>query len=456
MSTVSRLTSIVTSLPPPVGKLLTLIPYGFRPVLGGVYRRRQAEIAALTTATSSEKEDFVLERMRTIVSHAWDNVPFYRHLYEAAGFRPERITCFDALGEIPLVTKEMLSACDLEERSSAVPGRYVANTGGSSGTPLSFYILPSSMGHEWAHMHHIWRKLGHSLSDVKLTFIGRNVGDRIVPYDALRHQFAVNIYRPNEEIAQALRSVMQRITSAYLLGYPSALYEFASYCESEDPELTRLLASRLRGGFLGSEYPAPAYRDKIESVFKIPTVSWYGHTERCVLAWEKEDKDVYFPFHSYGFAEAVRNPTTGRINLVGTSYYNTASPLIRYNTEDEISPLDTACGLLESFRVQGGRKGDYILDKNGKKIALTGLIFGRHHRMFGIARFVQIAQREPGKAVLYVTIADDSLPLKDYPEWFDLSDVEIDFVFRRIDSPILTESGKVILNVSRLAALQDD
>ena len=37
-------------------------------------------------------------------------------------------------------------------------------------------------------------------------------------------------------------------------------------------------------------------------------------------------------------------------------------------------------GLVKEFAIKEGRSGDFIEDRNGKKIPLTALIFGRHHK----------------------------------------------------------------------------
>ena len=68
-----------------------------------------------------------------------------------------------------------------------------------------------------------------------------------------------------------------------------------------------MLSVNLKGAFLGSEYPHKQYREVIEDVFDIDTISWYGHTERAVLAYEKHEQFVYEPFLSYGFSEAIKN-----------------------------------------------------------------------------------------------------------------------------------------------------
>src|SRR5690606_33596347 len=142
----------------------------------------------------------------------------------------------------------------------------------------------------------------------------------------------------------------------------------------------------------GSELPSPLLRETVEKLLGCSSVSWYGHTERAILAYEKEGSATYYPFFTYGFAEALDE---GR--LVCTSYYNRASPLIRYDTGDRVDPVVND-GLLDKFKISNGREGDFIIDKLGNKIFLTGLIFGRHHELFESARHIQIYQPATGIA----------------------------------------------------------
>lgn len=397
-----------------------------------------------------KKHQYIFQKMRSIVEHAYNSVDFYRDYYSQKGFNPNDISSFEDLQKIPIVNKELLRGCPLEKRSFKGHGRYLVNTGGSSGSPLSFYILPSSIGHEWAHMHHIWSKFGYRTNDLKLCFSGRDLKKETITYDALRHHYAVNIFHPHSKIVSELKLILKSQTIPYLHGYPSALYDFACYCEENDQELVTLLSQQLKGAFLGSEYPSIVYRQKIESVFNISTVSWYGHTERAVLAWEKDVPFIYSPFQTYGFTEAVTDYNSDVNKLVATSYYNTASPLIRYDTGDKISVISSTAGILESFRVTAGRVGDYVIDSTGKKISLTGLVFGRHHKVFEKAKFFQVYQTIPGYVKIYITNLGNKIPELELCNYFDLSGINIDFTFEQIDAPILTSSGKVILNVSQI------
>lgn len=431
------------NFPPRLGRLINHVPYGMRPGLGKVYRQRLREIYELETISPTQKQLFVLEKMQRLVNFAYKHVKFYKDTYDKNGFSPSRLKHFEDIQDIPIITKSMLNRYDIEDRSFNASDRYIVNTGGSSGTPFSFYIEPSSMGHEWAHMHKIWETLGYRVTDFKLLFGGRSDIKHIVDYDVVRNHFAIDIYEDYEVLSSKLTPLVSKYHIRYLHGYPSSIYDFALYCENHDHRLRDLLRKTLRGGFLGSEYPQRLYRDTIEKVFEIETISWYGHTERAVLAYEANEQFTYSPFQSYGFTEAISNGE-GNYDLISTSYYNYASPLIRYNTQDIVDEPLSDDGILKSFKISQGREGEYVLDKKGKKINLTALIFGRHHELFNFVDYIQVRQIEQGW--IEVLFVGKEL-LRPASELFDSSNLDFEINFRQIDEPIRTPSGKLSLLV---------
>ena len=439
--------SIFQEIPRPIGQLISHVPYRLRPGIGKSYALHKRNLNQFEELGIDEKKAFIVARMRKVVDCA-ASVPFYRDLYKKHGIDSKELNSFSDILNLPIVTKEMLSAAELEKRSGAVKGRYITNTGGSSGSPLAFYITPTLIPNEWAHMHRIWSKYGYDQSKLKLYFGGRNIGDKAIAYDGLRHQYAINIYKGIQDIIPRLRGILKYEKVEYLHGYPSALAEFSYDLKKHAPDLVIQLRQTLRGAFLGSEYPASVYRDRIESIFGIPTVSWYGHTERSILAWEKNEKFVYYPFQTYGYCEAVKNPETGGYRLIGTSYGNFASPFIRYDTGDDIEPVVVQDGLLISFRIRTGRLGEFVVDRHGTKISLTALIFGRHHRLFDVAQFIQVRQKIEGEMTVLIT-PKGKLPCDFvFEQWFDVTGLDLDIDYEVLERPILTKAGKVVLKVN--------
>ena len=429
------------NIPPAIGEIINKIPYSRRPGIGAIYSDRKIDIENIADFTNEEKQNYVLNKIKPLLEYCYQNITFYREFYDKKGFHPSDVKTFQDIQKIPIITKSILNEYNIEDRSSIRSGRYAVNTGGSSGSPFSFYIEPSSMGHEWAHMHTIWDNLGFKPSDLKIVFGGRSDVKKSVEYDVVRNHFAIDIYADYKEIAEKLKKIVKKYPIKYLHGYPSSIYDFALFCEKQDPELKVLLSKNLVGAFLGSEYPHKHYRKKIEDVFGIKTISWYGHTERAVLAYEKKDQFEYAPFLTYGFAEAVKNQNN-EFELIGTSYDNFASPLIRYNTEDTVESPVINNGILASFKILKGRDGEFVIDKGGKKINLTGLIFGRHHAIFNYSKFIQVKQIEDG--VIEIHYVSD-ISEEQAEKLFDANNLNFDIRFVKKSEATKSISGKVSL-----------
>lgn len=431
------------NIPYPIGNMIAKVPYHYRPGIRKIYLERKNEILLVENLPPQERNNFIFQRVKSIAVHAYKNIPFYKGIYDSHDVNPLNFNNLSDIKNLPIINKNDLQQVDLEYRSFYKKGRSLVNTGGSSGNTLEFYIEPSSIGHEWAHMHTIWKKLNFSQDKLKIVFGGRADIKNIIAYDSARHQINVDIYAGWKKIANHLLIEFERYSPQYLHGYPSAIFDFIIWLSDNTHPLLEKLQKNIRGIFLGSEFPHPYPRQEVEKILDCKTISWYGHTERAILAYEKNEKGQYCPFLSYGFAESVPDNLGQR--LISTSYYNFASPLIRYDTGDYIHPT-IKDSLLESFTIEKGRSGEFILDKNHNKIFLTALIFGRHHEIFNYTKNIQIHQVEQGKATVLVTLRDN-IPTLRVEQMFDSSNVEIDFQFLIIPEPYRTQSGKVPLLV---------
>ena len=449
MNLIDRIKNNEIRVPIWVGQLLAYIPYSLKPIIGTQYRESKKDLRQYEHMNDQERKDYIFKKMSEMVSYAYDNIPFYHHLYNRKGFSPKLLKVFDDLEIIPIINKDDLIASPLEERSNMEQQHYVVNTGGSSGKTLSLCSQRKQMAVETAHCHEMYATIGYKPSDLKMSIVGRKTHLGACEYDFARHILFLSMYLPFRESALPLKSILRKNAIRYIQGYPSILFEFALYCK-EDKELLNNIKKILKGVILNSEYPYEKYVSQIEATFNVPVLSFYGHTERCVLAYgDLNQKYKYYPFQTYGFTEAIAS-SDGKLHLVGTSYYNNASPLIRYDTDDIInSPEYSEGGILKSFEIQEGRSGQYIVDRKGNPVSLTGLIMGRHHLLFNYCIHIQVYQSEPGKAtILYVP--KESSEDFDAQKLMDLSDVDIVFSFKRLKTPIRTVHGKVNLLVKSL------
>lgn len=366
--------------------------------------------------------------------------PFYATLYRDITLQKS----FENFSILPIVTKNDLQQVPLEDRSIQQKERYLTNTGGTSGNPLVFFLDRQAFAREWAHMHFIWQHLGYRTTDLKLVFRGKNLGDRALVYNPVHNEYLVNAYCAYDLIAEALISKLRNNSIRFLHGYPSAIYDFMLYCSENRPQIIDELRKSLKGVLYGSEYPAPMFREPVEDLLQVRSISWYGHSEFSILAYEVE-KYLYAPMPTYGYAEAV--PGDDGYRLVCTGYYNRVHPFIRYDTGDLIEPVDHD-GILRTFMIKEGRVGDFVTDAAGKNISLTALIFGRHHQIFDRVRFLQMAQKEKGHALILISRHPGKKLIKnEVPGMMDLDNVDIKFDFLIGDEPFRTKAGKVILKV---------
>lgn len=372
-------------------------------------------------------------------------VPIYQDLYgqSLAGIS---ISSLEELSQFPIIEKKDLKQYSIEDRSLKCRFRFGANTGGTSGQPLHFYLSRQCFAHEWAHMLYIWQQLGYRRACMKLTFRGTNLGKAPFKYNAVHNEYIVNAYLPWQQTAPALLNLLRKRKIEYIHGYPSIISDFAHFCAVSAPDILSRINKNLKGVFLASEYPAPHFRNIISDILDAPNISWYGHSEMAILAFEYPGKPYrYNVMSTYGYAEAIEN-SDGSYRLIGTSFGNNASPFIRYDTGDQISDIEQEDGVLRSFRIREGRIGDFIYDKIGHRVGLTALIHGRHHAAFSLIKSVQVAQSVEGRATLHVVAKDGAnRDSEEILAGFDLSGVDVDFELNFQDEPYRTKLGKLPL-----------
>ena len=423
---------IADHLPYSVGKFFTRIPMSWR--LGMSYNYFLYQIKKPLAQLRQEQ----INQIINLIKFAINNVQFYKFFYQNTGFIFDNTSSFDEIQKLPIANKKIFQNFTLDDRSDKSKALKKNNTGGTTGQPLDFYLEKTAYAREWAHMHTIWSKLGYHYTDQKLTIRGKNIGNFFYKYNYNQNEFLINAYAPINENITACRELILKTNIKWIHGYPSSIFSFLRELETTDSILFEILTNKIQGVFLSSEFPAPRYRNYIEHYCGFRSISWYGHSEMAILAPENEPgSGVYYPFHSYGYAEAVKDGQSYK--LVATSTHNYATPFIRYDTGDLIEP-NFENGLLKSFRIKEGRNSDNVIDKNDREISLTGLIFGRHHKAFDHSEHIQVRQIKPGSIEILITSQEKC---HNWPDLFDFSNTFFDVTYTQICSPVRTSLGKV-------------
>jgi phenylacetate-CoA ligase len=424
-----KVRNIVIDAPEFLTKPLGSIPINLK--LFPSYGRSLDEIQKFRDLAPDKQNKFVLHKISNIVSHAYKNITFYQDFY---GSEP-KIQSFEDFYKLPLLNRHHIDGLfnSIDKNKG-----FCTNTGGTTGTPAQFALDRDCWGREWAHLLIHWQKYGYGRNGQLITMMGKNLGKNILfKYNPIHNEYNIDPYKfdqiDNPQLLKFFRSVKKKIL---LQGYPTNIYRILKKL-IETNEGLYFVKNNIEAVFLSSEKPSEIINEFILDVMPSTRVCiWYGLSEQCVFAEGNIDKNIYFPHHTYGFTEVVKN------EIIGTSFNNKLMPLIRYSTGDEAKVIKKNNELISELIIQG-RKSEYVIDSDNNNISLVSFT-GRHHRIYNLVNFIQLYQDKPGTLHYFVVPKQECKShkfsiKKDF--MFD-NDLKMVIKIHIIEEPIFTDSGK--------------
>ncbi|MEU0157327.1 phenylacetate--CoA ligase PaaK [Streptomyces sp. NPDC006261] len=327
-------------------------------MLDAAERLSRAELGALQ-----------LERLRTTLRHAYENVPFYRAAFDGAGLRPEDCRTLADLSRFPFTAKANLRD-NYPFGMFAVPERDVRRIHASSGTTGR----PTVVGYTerdldtWAdvvarsiraaggrpgHKVHVAYGYGLFTGGLGAHYGAERLGCTVIPASG-------GMTARQVRLIQDFRPEIIMVTPSYML---TLLDEFER--QGVDPRTTSL-----KVGIFGAEPWTEAMRREIEDRFAIDAVDIYGLSEvmgpgvaqECV-----ETKDGLHIWEDHFYPEVV-DPFTGEVlpdgeegELVFTSLTKEAMPVIRYRTRDLTRLLPGTARNFRRMEKVTGRSDDMVI-----------------------------------------------------------------------------------------------
>lgn len=403
---------VYENLPASIKRSVQLLPFAW--LAGRSYRTVVRRGKWFDHASREEIVRFQERKLRDILDYATRQVPAYKQMRSTV----ERHAPFDALKSFPLLDKDTVQANpeDYLPREFDKLRHYEASTGGTSGNQLKFFLDDRSQSMELGFMHRQWRRVGYTPSCRKATF--RGVAFRNLPpgvfwqHNPIYNELQFSPFHMSEANLATYVDRIVRYRPDFFHGYPSAIDVLAEYVLRH--ELTNELP-RTRAVLLASEGVTGEQRARIERAFATRAYSWYGHSERLVLAGECEKNSTYHHLPDYGFLEIVDddgNPCDregDRGEIVGTGFLNRCMPLIRYRTADRATRLDSSCTcgrVWDRFTdVEGRWRQDVVFGRSGSRISIAAL--NMHGPLFERVVRYQYYQDSPGLCVLKLKVAPE-------------------------------------------------
>lgn len=440
--------------PAPLRRLSSAVPFGWR--IGAHYRRTLAFLLRSERWSAEELKAYQEARLQILLERAIRNVPHYSRYAPLLG-RP----CWDILRDIEPVGKATVQRDPDRFIDRSVPSRatYRTSTGGTSGQPLDIVLERAGFQIEWAFMVAQWMRAGFKPGMRRATFRGVPFpGGRLWQGNPVYDELQFSPFAMNETNLVRYLEKLRDYRAEFLYGYPSALTQIAKFLEDHQDETL----PPIKGMLCGSENIREGQREYLERVFGARLYSWYGMSEKVILAGECEGSHLYHAFPQYGVTEVIdaqggltSEPGT-RGELVGTGFTNSAMPFIRYRLGDFASIVSDHCSTcgrnhLLLGDVHGRWVQEMVIGKTGAHISLTAL--NMHGTVFSrILRF-QFHQREIGRATLRVVPAPsfqapDAEALKRSLE--DKTGEEIEWMIEQVTDIPLTLRGKGVFLVQEL------
>jgi phenylacetate-CoA ligase len=318
-------------------------------------------------------QDLQNRKLRRLVRHAYDNVPYYRRLFDSVGLQPQDIAGAEDLAKLPVTSKEDLM--DLPPEDILARGLDLARcrkttTSGSTGIPCTILHCGrdlTRMNLAWlrtylAHGVKVWHRMAE-FSGQRDTPEKRSWYERL---GLLQRRVLSTWNDPSQWISELGSWQPQALT-----GYVMTLKLLASAMQAG--EVTNIRPNVV---FQSSGLLDESSREFLHSVLRAKIVDIYGSAEAGCIAWECAICSGYHVNSDMVIVELLNDgklvPAGSEGEVVITNLHSYAMPFIRYRQGDvgRWSEENPRCGRgFPLMRIVEGRLGDFITLPSGKRLS---------------------------------------------------------------------------------------
>lgn len=325
-----------------------------------------------------------LERLRALLRHAQDHVPYYRRLFARTGFDPAALAGIECLRRLPVLTKQQMRDHGDTFRSEVARPLARSNTGGSSGEPLVFYVGKERVTHDVAAKWRATRWWDVDIGDREIVVWGSPI--ELKAQDRLRRLrdlvLGTTLLPAFDMPAPRLDKYLARIRRqrpAMVFGYPSALCMIARHAQARRVRLDDL---GVRVAFVTSERLYDDQRALIARAFGCPVANGYGGRDAGFIAHECPAGGMHITAEDVivEILDAQGRPLPpGQAGQIVVTHLATRDfPFIRYATGDigAIGEGPCPCGrTLPLLTHIEGRSTDFLHAQDGTVMHGLALIY---------------------------------------------------------------------------------
>ncbi len=331
---------------------------------------------------ADQLEEYQHEKLAKLLRHAYNNVPYYRKIFQEAWILESELENPGCLKRLPLLDKSIIR---VNYRDLCVDNisQYQTNessTSGSTGESLFFLVDETNGAYRRTSTFRNFGWCGISPFDRQVLLWDarfdeppqKTVSDRLKL--GARPVLFLSFYDLSEAMMANYIKRLQAFRPKLFVSYPSPMEHFAEYCIDQD-----LRIPSLKAVICSAEQLFEHQREIIKKAFDVPVFNRYGCREFADVAQECDEHNGLHVNVERVYVEIIDEDgepcPPGKLGeLVITDLDNYAMPFIRYRIGDMAAwgERDCPCGrglpLLD--RVEG-RSFDLIKTKSGRYLSGT-------------------------------------------------------------------------------------
>lgn len=364
---------------------------------------------------SKEKlEKYQLKQLKKLLVHTYENVPYYRKLFDKIDFNPKDFKDFEDLQKIPFLTKEIIRKNFEDFKASNYPDYKFGymTTGGTSGVPLGIYEEKNvSYVKELAYLKIFLEWNGLNFFDKSLTLRGAIVPGsekgKFWKYSLFHRSLILSSYHMTSENLPKYIKKIRRFKPKYIIAYPSSLCILAKFMKINKIKPFKSLKIII----CGAETLYDWQRISLENIYKCRIIEAYGHAEQAVIAYTCEKSNYFHFFPVYGYVEFIGKngkpvkKENENCEIVATGFKNEIFPLIRYKTDDSCVYTSKKCSCRRNHplakKIEGRwSSSDFLVSKDNRLISITAM--NMHSDVFDNVKQFQFYQEVKGEVTFRI------------------------------------------------------
>lgn len=367
---------------------------------------------------SAVLDEEVLERLRSLLTHACETSPYYRRISEEIGFSTDSFSKLSDLERFPFLTKDIIKANKNSLASTLYPSNQLDldYTGGTTGTQTSFYrdhvCTVARFGRQWGILDLCGYRPGMRRAlvwgvhdDLPSSRLKEGLKQRFRRYASSQETLCCTVMSKVQFMD--FHGKLLQFKPDVLYGYPSALVQFGRFVEEHS-----LAPIRFKTIITTAERLSDANRRKLTRLFGAEVFNLYCTREYGCIGFECSKHQGFHIDTGSVYVEIVKDGRpvapgqTGEIVI--TDLLNFGMPFIRSRTGDTgiLSPQPCECrSPLPVLKGLDGRVTDLVYRPDGSVV--PGLMLTDLFMDMPSIQFAQFVQESVNELVVFLVVTSE-------------------------------------------------